>query len=450
MRIRKTSLKKSLGIAVAVLIPGLLVGQPENVFKVLEIVTGQNNASLWPNFRPAQIPVLVYDSTNTWLFHSEAKPDGFSEVQEHPGVFRFTGQYPLVRGNSTVRIGDRWMATCVFSSYARRTGEKYSNRDLAGIIIHEQFHVFSRSEHPTWQQNDGSLLVYPAETHEALFFRRSEKEAFRRAVVSNEPREIAGWVKEAFNYRNKRFDLIAPFFAEYENQLQRTEGLSDYIERLARGSDPLAASTITNGIAPAGVRDLGYVEGRWIAMILDKLNPGWKSVLEENDTLYLEDILKKTISEMPAESKCFTTHETECLNSEARTDFNQWQGRKKQEIEQFNALPGTRIEIDASKNPLAIRIFEPLEIEILDDGSVFHRLIISAGNEAGSLRIMSQPSITWFDNSLRIVRLVVNGVTESPQIIENEKKIVMRNTNISIELKYNQMRLTGSTYIFEL
>jgi hypothetical protein len=423
---------------------------PFDVFKVMEIVKSKNDHPLWPDFRPSQIPVLVFDSSNTWLFHSEVKPDGFSDVQEHPGVYKFPGQYQLVRGNSTVRMGDKWMATSVFSNYAQRTGEKYSAKDLAGIIIHEQFHVFSRTEHPAWQQNDGYLLLYPPETPEALFLRRSEKESFRRAIVSDNPKEIAGWVQEAFNYRNKRFNLIAPVFADYENQLQRTEGLSDYIERLARGSDPLFASTITNGIAPAGIRDLGYVEGRWIAMILDKLNPGWKSVLEENDTLYLEDILKKVINELPYESKNFTSAEMDKLKTEANIDFIKWQEKKKQEVEQFNGMPGFRIEINSSSKPLTIRIFEPLEIEILNDGSVFHRLIFSAGNEAGSLRIMHQPCITWFDNSLRIVRLVVNGLTESPHIIENENKIEIRNNNISVELKYTKMSVNGSSYILEL
>ena len=55
---------------------------------------------------------------------------------------------------------------------------------------------------------------------------------------------------------------------------------------------------------------------------------------------------------------------------------------KSLEIEQFNTMPGFRIEINAANNPLTIRIFEPLEIEIPGDGSVYHRLIFSAGNEA--------------------------------------------------------------------
>lgn len=426
------------------------LGPVEDVFKVMDIVDGHDDKPLWPNFKTSEIPVLVFDSINTWLFHSEVMPDGFSEVKEHPDVYQFSGQHPLVKGNSIVRLGDTWIATSVFSSYARRTGEKYRAIDLAGIIIHEQFHIYSRTRHPGWQQNDGYLLLYPAETIDALRLRRSEKEAFLKAVVSNNPNEIAGWVKEAFSYREKRFDGVAPVFVAYEKELQRTEGLSDYIERVARGSNPLDASNITNGIAPAGIRDLGYVEGRWIAIILDKLNPGWKSVLEDNDALYLEDILKKTISEWTAEPKHFTTKETDSLNAGAKIDFNKWQDRKKQEIEQFNTTPGYRIEINASNSPLTIRIFEPLEIEILDDGSVFHRMIFSAGNESGSLRIMNQPCITWFDNSLRIEKLAVNGLKEAPEIIENENKLFIRNSNISVELKYTKMSLNVSVYKIEL
>ncbi|MCX6227004.1 MAG: hypothetical protein NTV01_20025, partial [Bacteroidia bacterium] len=307
-----------------------------------------------------------------------------------------------------------------------------------------------KTRHPKWQQNDGYLLLYPAETTDALLLRRSEKEAFRRAIVANKPEEIAGWSQTALDYRKKRFESVAPFFAQYEKELQRTEGLSDYIERITRGSNPLDASSITNGIAPAGIRDLGYVEGRWIAMILDKLNPGWKSLLEDNDALYLEDILKKTIGELPAEPKRFTARETESLTSEAIKDFNKWQDKKKQEIEQFNAKPGYRIEINASNNPLIIRIFEPLEIEILEDGSVYHRLIFSAGNEAGSLRIMNHPCITWFNNSLQIEKLVVNGLDVSPEIFENENKIVIKMNNISVGLKYSKMSINGSLYSIQL
>ena len=292
--------------------------------------------------------------------------------------------------------------------------------------------------------------MYPTETQEALFLRRVEKEAFKRAVLANKPEEITGWVKEALSYREKRLSMINSVYGRYEMELQRTEGLSDYIEKIARELDPLNTSDITNGIAPAGVRDLGYVEGRWIAMILDKLSPDWKSVLESNDKLYLEDFLRKMINELPENTKNSQIVEIEKIRADADGDFLKWQEVKKQEIEKFNDMPGFRIEINALTKPLNIRIFEPLEIEILDGGSVYHRLIFSAGNDAGTLRIMNQPCITQFDNSLQIVKLILNGLKESPEIIEDQNKIMIKNNNISIELKYSKLQVENSCYIIEL
>ena len=299
----------------------------EVVFKVMEIVNTKNDGSLWPNFMVTEIPVMVFDSVNTWLFHSNIAPDGFTAVQEHPDVYMFKGQHPLVRGNSIVRAGDQWIATSVLSSYARRTGEKYSAKDLAGIIIHEQFHIFQRNKHPRWRQNDAYMLLYPTETQESLFLRRIEKEAFKRAVLSSKSAEIVTWVNEALRYREQRLNMIDSDFGRYEMELQRTEGLSDYIEKIARGLDPLNASEITNGIAPAGVRDLGYVEGRWIAMILDKVNPDWKTVLEANDTLYLENILKNSISGLKSKSVSFSNVEIKKLEDKASLDFDKCQVR---------------------------------------------------------------------------------------------------------------------------
>jgi hypothetical protein len=421
-----------------------------SVFEVMKDHSLLSSKSLWPGFDIKKIPVAVYDSVNTYLFFADNLPQGFLKYENDSTVYIYKGQHPLVRGNSIVKLNDTWIATSILSTYSRRTGEKYSTKDLAGIIIHEQFHIFQRNKHPRWQQNDGLLLLYPTETKESLFLRRLEKEAFKRAVLSSKQTEIAGWVKEALNYREQRLNMVNSIFGRYEMELQRTEGLSDYIEKIARGIDPLNASNITNGIAPAGVRDLGYVEGRWIAMILDKINPDWKIELEQNDAQYLEDILKNTIKDLPNESISFSKSEIDKFKNEAETDFKKWNIKKNEEVKQLYDAHSFQIEINASSNPLIIRIFEPLETEILDDGSVFHRLIFSAANNAGNLRIINQPCITWFDNSLRIVKLRLTGINETPEIIENENKIVIKNNNITIELKYAKITVNNSLYSIEL
>ena len=402
--------------------------------------------NLWPGFNVREIPVAVYDSVITWLFFTDHSPDGFRKADDYDGAFIFEGQYHLVRGNSVVRFGETWTATSVLSNYSRRTNERYTPKDLAGIIVHEQFHVFQRAKHPGWRQNDGVLLFYPEETTEALFLRRIEKEAFKRAVLSTDSKEIAGWSATALGYRKERLEMVPAQFGDYERDLQRTEGLSDYIERIARGVDPLNASNMTDGIAPAGVRDLGYWEGRWIAMILDRLSPDWKMLLESNDTLFLEEILESALSGLPARSQSFTKAEISQLRSDSENDFSEWQTRKAKEIERYLNLPGYNIEISSITHPLNIRIFEPLETEILPERGVFHRVIFSAANQEGSLRVFNHPCITWFDESYRLVKLNLHGLQEAPEVNREEKKLILKYQDISLELNYTELEIVGNDY----
>lgn len=408
----------------------------EDVARVMDQVSAATRKTVWPDFDVSDIPVLVYDGLNTYLFNAKAAPEGFVKTDGTDHIFSFPGQYPPVRGNSIVRLGDSWMATSVLSRTSKRTGETYGIRDMAGIIVHEQFHVFQRIRHPHWRPNDGLLLSYPAETVETLVLRRREKEAFRRSVIAGGTNDTAAWAKRALACREERLAGLDVRFATYEKELQRTEGLSDYIERTVRGLDPLNASAITNGIAPAGVRDLGYVEGRWIAMILDRLDPGWKSDLERNDALYLEDILKSAVDRMPIETGRFTAEEDDRLRALAGEDIKIWEKKKMSEIEAFGQKPGFRLELDASANPLAIRLFEPLEMEILEDGGVYHRVVFAAAGESGSLRITDRPCVTYFDPECRLNRLILSGLKTAPQIRDDEKVVRVAGDGITLELKY--------------
>lgn len=422
---------------------GMLVTDIREVMREHASIAGIN---LWPGFNAKEIPVAVYDSVSTWLLFADNAPEGFRKADDFDGAFVFVGQYPLVRGNSVVRFGETWTATSVLSNFSRRTNEKYSPKDLAGIIVHEQFHVFQRTKHPGWRQNDGVLLFYPEETTEALFLRRIEKEAFKRSVLSTDSREIAGWATTALDYRKERLKMVPVQFGNYERDLQRTEGLSDYIERIARGVDPLNASNMTDGIAPAGVRDLGYWEGRWIAMILDRLKPDWKMQLESNDTLFLEEILNSVLSDLPVSRQSFSQAEISLLRSDSEKDFAEWQNRKAKEIESYTNLPGYSIEIISMTQPLNIWIFEPLEIEILPERGVFHRVIFSAANQAGNLRIFNHPCISWFDESFRLVKLNLYGLQEAPEVNPKEKKLIIKSGDISLELNYSELKTEGTGY----
>ncbi len=407
-----------------------------DVFEVMDKVAELSVRPLWPGFAINKIPVAVFDGLHTYLFNASEKPDGFSPLPKKTGVFFFAGQHANVRGNSVTRLADHWTATSVLSDHSRRSGEKYNIRDMAGIIIHEQFHIFQRNQHPDWRQNDGLLLFYPAETSETLMLRRIEKEAFKRAVSATSKDHTAGWAKEALRYREQRLRGLATVFGRYEKELQRTEGLSDYIEKTARATDPLNASSITNLIAPAGIRDLGYVEGRWIAMILDRLEPDWKLAMESDDTRYLEDILVAAAGKFSTGIDGFTEKETLEIKSAAAADFRAWERAKNQQLENFRQQPGLKVEIVSPANPLRIRIFEPLEIETLPGRGVYHKKILSAANDRSSLKILDQPCITYFDDSFRVVKLIVNGLDAVPEIDEEGNTLSLTSKNVTLQIHY--------------
>ena len=107
-----------------------------------------------PSAQPGGPPsdaVILFDGRDTYLFHSPDNPDGFTRVETHLGPSLFKGQHPQVRGNSIIRMGETWTATSVLSASSRRTGERYGLKDMAGIIVHEQFHIFQRMRHPRWR-----------------------------------------------------------------------------------------------------------------------------------------------------------------------------------------------------------------------------------------------------------------------------------------------------------
>ena len=168
--------------------------------------------------------------------------------------------------------------------------------------------------------------------------------------------------------------------------------------------------------------------------------------LENNDTLFLEQILGSLLNDYSYRKKTFSKRELSIIKSDVEEDFKEWQLKTAEEVEKYRNLSGYYIEINSLSNPLNIRIFEPLEIEILSDGAVFHRVIFSAANERGSIRILNHPCITFFNESYRMIKLIIYGLHEAPEEIRNEKRIILKSGNITLELNYSEMKVNGSDY----
>ena len=160
--------------------------------------------------------------------------------------------------------------------------------------------------------------------------------------------------------------------------------------------------------------------------------------------------MKAVLDDSPVPKRVLKEPEVETIKTAADVDFSEWQTRKKSEIEKFFDTPGFRIEIRSPDNPFVIRLFEPLEMEILDDGGVYHRLVFMAGNARGNLMIRSHPCITWFNNAYRITKIMINGLQQAPEIIEAEKKLIIKENGITVQLNYSSLRKDGSRYVVDL
>lgn len=185
-------------------------------------------------------------------------------------------------------------------------------------------------------------------------------------------------------------------------------------------------------------------------MILDRLSPDWKSRLESNDTLYLEEILESVLLDPSLIKQPFSESDIRQLRLNAEKDFDEWEINKAEEIESYKNLPGYRIEINSLADPLNIRIFEPLEMEIMPERAVFHRVIFSAANQKGNIRIFNHPCITGFDDSYRLVKLILNGIPVTPDVNREEKKLTLKYEGIIVDLNYAELRTEDSCYFLTL
>ena len=389
-----------------------------DVFELMRLINQEKEDILWPGFHPGEIPTAVFDGVNTYLFKHPSPPEGFAPLADKEDVSIFSGQYNQVRGNSRMQVKGTWTATSVLRTHSRLTGEKYSLQNLAGIIIHEQFHVFQRLKHPDWSPNDGYLFNYPLDTPDMLALRRMEVEAFRRAVTAQNDKKASGWLKEALKWRDKRYRLMDDTLINYEGELQRFEGLAEYIEKTSGGSDPTQIP-VDPGFAPAAIRHLGYILGRWSAVILDRLEPDWKNKLESGEIQYLHELLRKIAGS--SDQKCeFSDKEQELYFKKAKNDVENRKSTVQKLQKEFNSLPGYQIHITASKEPLRLQMFFADRTEALSEKELLHSSLVMLRNEKGSVTVRDLMSITENNGSTGVIKFKTSGITEKPVIDKND------------------------------
>ncbi len=229
--------------------------------------------ALWTGFRPADIPVAIYDGRTTWLFSHPNPPGAFKPLSDSVSIH--DGLHETVRANTACLVGDVWTAT--FMSLA----QSGSIEEAASIVIHEMFHVFQISKHQNWWTNEADRFMYPVFDEEALCLRRLETRMLRAALSAVEVAESMRYAKAALGFRKTRYGLVGAKPAEYERGMERIEGLAQYIEDLSlRRTDPRIPD---EGYSPDEVRRRCYAVGAAWARLLDRHSDGWVAEFDRRE-----------------------------------------------------------------------------------------------------------------------------------------------------------------------
>jgi hypothetical protein len=410
----------------------------------MEEVDRRSEPSLWPGFFPREIPAAVFDGAQTFIFGFGRPPEGFAPVPGRPDVFVYPGQHSAVLANRRVRIEGTWVATAIPGHGPFGNHRSKTLADIAAVVLHEKFHVFQAVRHPAWRPNDLVLLTYPLDSPEVLARRRLELEAFRRAAAAAFLEEAAAWAKTGLDMRRTRLARLSPAEARYEREIALLEGLAQYIEhRAAERVGPDDA--LEDDLAPRGIRLLGYVEGCWIGLLLDRFDPAWKEHLEADDRGGLEDLLGNALMGVggrPAEFTPAELVEAEALASmavEARADE-----RRRAERDFFTKL-GYRIELRPAGGTVRFEMFDPFSIEALGERRILHPAGISCRAGSGNVRTAWRPCLTEVDGQGRIVRIVLTGIRGKPSLPPGwNVPLHLATEGIQIELGKGRVRFRGN------
>ena len=335
--------------------------------------------TFWPGFDPLAIPLAIYDGKNTWLFRHPSRPPDFegSPISSIRSDIR-EGRHPAVTANSSAEIGGVITATLLVDGQRGRV----TSAELAAIALHEAFHVFQRKHHPTWQANEGDLLLYPVEDAKLLALRRLETEALRRALATTNKARAACLGRLTVDYRTQRFAAMDSASVAYERGTELNEGLASYIQLLALGRTTVDIPR--NGFAARDVRLRSYTIGPAIAFLLDRIRPRWQYSLEAHDRQKLDEVLAGALVgavDSPNGGCAIPAAEVAAITRQAHRDAADVVTGRVARRKAFDTRTGSRVIIAAAEGkPLWPQGFDPLNIERVSDG-LLHTRFLSLGND---------------------------------------------------------------------
>ncbi len=333
---------------------------------------------LWPDFRPAGIPLVVWDGAQTTLFQSAAAPG--PDWQAAPQGWTLPLRHPALVANTAVTLEDGTEAAALLLAEL----PSMTLPELAALIVHESFHVYQSTHRPErWQANELAVFGYPV-TAPVLAARRLETQGLNAALEGTQSWQ--GHAAEALHWRTRRFAQLNAAQVELERGLERREGLAQFIEWQVSGASPRLPLP---DFAPEAVRQRCYGTGAALALLLER-GGGWQGAFMDSE-LSLDELLSGRLAGWMPET---TSPELiAAAHVDAALDAEQVQSGRLQAMQDVLTRPGPRLSLESTA-PIWPQGFDPLNISDLGGGHVLHRRYLKFGNAQVSGEALGQAVLT--------------------------------------------------------
>jgi len=303
-----------------------------------------------------------------------------------PGAWVADTLFPGFGANTDVEIGG------VHSANVGLAAGEWDVEGTAALLLHEAFHAYQSVEHPGWTANEVDLFTYPIRSARLLQLRRLEGGALRRALTAPDSVRELCWTQAFLRARAQRFGRLPAAASAYERGTELREGLARYIQSLASARDPEIPA---DGFRPEDVRERAYEIGHGLAVLLDRLAPGWKrELVAAEDSPSLDSLLEDAIGGMSVRHCGPSPDEVARASTVARSDTADLVRRDNRARAAFEDAPGWSIEVVGDDQPLAPERFDPLNVRVLGDRYVLHERWVRVSNGSISAEALDRPALT--------------------------------------------------------
>ena len=334
--------------------------------------------TLWPDFQPAGIPLVVWDGTQTTLFQSAAAPG--ADWQAAPQGWTLPLRHPALVANTAVTLEDGTEAAALLLDEL----PIMTLPELAALIVHEAFHVHQSSHRPErWQANELAVFGYPL-TAPVLAARRLETQALNAALENTQSWQ--GHAAEALHWRTRRFSCLNVAQVELERGLERREGLAQFVEWKVSGARP---GLPLPDFAPEAVRQRCYRTGAALALLLER-GGEWQGAFMDGE-LSLDELLSGRLARWTPEA--LSPELIASAQADAALDAEQVQAARRQAMQDVLTRPGPRLSLESAA-PIWPQGFDPLNLSDLGGGHVLHRRYLKFGNAQVSGEALGQAVLT--------------------------------------------------------